>query len=89
MKIESIIKRKAGSTVTLGAETYRFNDANEHICEVDNETHAELLLSIPSGFRLAPGEPEPTEGDEVVKPARGRKKKAEASEPEPTEGDED
>ena len=51
MFIESLIKRKAGTTVTLGDNTYRFNAENNHTCEVTNENHAIHLLAITNGFQ--------------------------------------
>lgn len=74
MKIESIIKRQQGSSVTLGNATYRWNAGNGHICEVEDASHAERLLAIKEGFRLVEegGNPAP----EANKTAGGRKKKA-------------
>lgn len=46
MKIEILIRRKAGSTVVLDGETYLWNDANGHVCEVKNAEHAKRLLSF-------------------------------------------
>lgn len=55
MKIESIIRRKTGSTVTLGKKTYRFaaGEDGRHICEVEDEAHIDRLLSIKEAFREA------------------------------------
>lgn len=53
MRIESIIKRATGSSVTLGDKTYRFVPSENHICEVEDKSHAERLLSIKEGFREA------------------------------------
>ena len=53
MKIESIIKRSKGTTVELDGETYQFNSDNNHITEVTEPSHIELLLSITEGFRIA------------------------------------
>ena len=55
MQIESIIKRKNGTTVTLGTTTYFFHSpkADEpHVATVDNDDHAQHLLSIKEGFRI-------------------------------------
>ena len=78
MKIESIIKRQQGSTVTLGDQTYRWNAGNGHVCEVEDPAHADRLLAVKEGFRVAEegGDPAP----EATKPAGGRKKKAAATE---------
>jgi len=51
MKIESIIRRKAGSSQTIGGITYHWNDQNGHVCEVDDPEHADILLSHPEGWR--------------------------------------
>ena len=51
MFIESLIKRKNGSSVTLGDNTYRFNAENNHICEVNDDSHIDRLLSITNGFK--------------------------------------
>lgn len=52
MKIESIIRRAAGSTVTLGSKTYRFlpDDSGRHVAEVEDEGHIDILLAN-SSFR--------------------------------------
>ena len=64
MKIESVIRRKAGSSQTIGGITYHWNDKNGHVCEVEDPEHAKILLSHPEGWRAvgADGEeskPEP------------------------------
>lgn len=46
MKIRLLIRRKDGSSVTLSGTTYRFNDENDHVAIVDDESHAEHLLNI-------------------------------------------
>lgn len=51
MKIQSIIRRKNGTTVDLGGTVYFFSPANDHVCDVENEAHAERFLSIKEGFR--------------------------------------
>ena len=77
-KIQSKIRRAAGSTVTLDNKTYVFNNANDHTAVVEEPLHIERLLSITEGFRLvgavADGEvvstPQPPAGDEPPKAAR-------------------
>lgn len=75
MKIESLIKRKNGTKVQLdepkreyhfAPESGNFNDP--HVCEVEEESHARILLRISGGYRLAEGE----KGlpDEDVNPSR-------------------
>lgn len=41
--VQSLIKRKAGSTVKLGDSVYVFNDANNHECEVKDKTHIAIF----------------------------------------------
>ena len=55
MKIESIIRRAAGTTVILGTQTYAFKAGEDgrHVCEVEDEAHIDRLLSIKEGFREA------------------------------------
>jgi hypothetical protein len=57
MKIESIIRRKAGSSQTIDGITYRWNQANGHVCEVENPEHAKILLSHPEGWRPVAAQP--------------------------------
>lgn len=54
MIIESIIKRKGGSVVTIGAATYHFKpDADDrHIAPVTDPDHLARFLQIPEGYRL-------------------------------------
>ena len=66
MQIESIIRRKAGTTVTLGGQEYRFlpNDLGAHVAEVEEPAHIQRFLSIAEGFRIyvegqAPAAPAP------------------------------
>jgi hypothetical protein len=75
MKIESLIKRKNGTKVQLDApkreyhfapENGNFNDP--HVCEVEEENHARILLRISGGYRLAEGETAPP--DEDITPPR-------------------
>lgn len=70
MKIESLIKRKNGTKVQLDApkreyhfapESGNFNDP--HVCEVEEESHARILLRISGGYRLAEGETAPPDED--------------------------
>lgn len=80
-KIQSKIRRAAGSTVTLDNETYVFNNANDHTAVVEDPLHIERLLSITEGFRLVgavadgevvstPQPKQPPAGDEPPKAAR-------------------
>jgi len=59
MKIESIIKRKKGTTVKLGDMTYFFNATEtepRHLCEVNIQAHIDRFLSIKDGYRVPEGE---------------------------------
>lgn len=58
MKIESIIKRKNGTTVQFGKSAYHFKPevpGGPHVAEVADEDHAEKLLTIADGYREASG----------------------------------
>lgn len=87
MRIRCIIRRAAGSSQTLDGITYHWNDANDHVCEVENVAHAQRLLDVPESWREEPGAvtvitpaAEGEAADEVVaetaKPRRGRPRKA-------------
>lgn len=59
MKIESIIRRKAGTRIQLEEQHYHFKPTEEderHCAEVGIEAHIERLLSITEGFRPADAE---------------------------------
>lgn len=63
MIIESIIKRKAGTTVKLGDITYFFNETEtepRHLAEVKDEAHIARFLSVKEGFREAEGKAKTT-----------------------------
>lgn len=62
MKIESVIRRKTGSSQTIGGITYHWNQANGHVCEVDNPEHAKILLSHPEGWRPVAAQPNSDSG---------------------------
>ncbi len=54
MLIESIIRRKNGTTVNLGADKYIFLPTPKdeaHVCEVKDEAHIKRLLNIREGFK--------------------------------------
>lgn len=51
------IRRKAGSSVMLGETTYRWNDANGHVCDNVEDAHAAVLLAVPEAFIEAPEAP--------------------------------
>lgn len=58
MQIESIIRRKNGTTVVLGETEYQFGPSDgPHIATVENEAHIERFLSIPEGFRVYGDQP--------------------------------
>lgn len=54
MKIRILIRRKAGSSFFIDGETYLWNDANDHVCEVSNAEHAKYLLSFPHYVQADP-----------------------------------
>ena len=51
--IECLIKRQNGSIIELGDSKYHFkaNGAGDHVCDVDNEGHAAILLAIDTAYR--------------------------------------
>lgn len=56
MKIESLIKRAKGTQIRLGKTDYDFQPEKEggpHVCEVKDQQHIALLLSIREGYRMA------------------------------------
>ncbi len=58
MLIESIIRRRKGTTVTLGDTSYHFGPTpvdERHIAPVDDQAHIAMLLAIKEGFRPADG----------------------------------
>lgn len=74
MKIESIIRRKAGTRIQLEEQHYHFKPTEEderHCAEVGIEAHVERLLSITEGFRPAdePATEAPKIKGSVVHPA--------------------
>ena len=63
MKIESLIKRKGGSVVEMDApsRTYHFapvsgKHEDQHVAEVEEQSHIRALLRIREGFRVLEGE---------------------------------
>lgn len=74
MKIESLIKRKGGSTVEMDApqRTYRFapesgNHADPHVAEVEEQSHVRALLRIREGYRVLSGEEFQEEAQQQLK----------------------
>ena len=63
MEIESIIKRKQGTTVTLGKNAYHFQPKDPsdpdspHVCDVDDPNDIQHLLNIPEGFCVLGAKP--------------------------------
>lgn len=71
MQIESIIRRKNGTRVTLDRTEYHFtpNEEGAHVADVENDAHIQRFLSVPEGFKIyrtakVEKQPEP----EVVSP---------------------
>lgn len=58
MKIQLLIRRKAGSTTEVGGVKYHFNDANNHTADVENEDHARFLLNLDPVYVPAPADAE-------------------------------
>ncbi len=85
MRIESIIRRQAGSSVTLGDKTYRFaaGDDGRHVCEVEDPTHVERLLSIKEAFREV--DPVPVEKIDGDTKAMKQPRKPKQADPDPVE----
>lgn len=54
MQIESIIRRKNGTRVTLGSTEYHFtpNAEGAHVADVENDAHIQRFLSVPEGFKI-------------------------------------
>lgn len=54
MKIESILKRKNGTKISLGGIDYHFkpDEKGRHVANVTDQAHLAKLLSIPEGYRL-------------------------------------
>lgn len=52
-KIECILKRPGGTTVTLNGRTYKFEPDKDgrHVCEVSNSDDAKRLLAIKEAYR--------------------------------------
>lgn len=70
MRIESILRRKGGTKVTLDGVEYHFKpdpDGRE-FADVTNEEHIGVFLSIREGYRLA-GSKTQAEPPPAVKPA--------------------
>jgi hypothetical protein len=57
MLIECLIRRKAGSTVEMDGNVYKFqpDESGAHVCYVAVPSHAKRLLDIPHGYRRADG----------------------------------
>lgn len=78
MKIRCIIRRKAGSSQTIDGVTYRWNDQNDHVCEVVHEAHAERLLAHPESWVIDGAPKMVEEGAQTAeKPTRGRRRRQE------------
>lgn len=76
MLIESIIRRKMGTSVGLGSVIYKFEpkplvtrgDTYAHVCSVNDQGHIDQLLSVVEGFRRYTGkvERDPMGEDELT-----------------------
>lgn len=64
MEIESIIRRKNGTKVHIdGKEYFFFSEVPDgpHVATVDNDAHAQRLLSITEGYRIYRSKPSKVE----------------------------
>ena len=54
MQIESIIRRKNGTRVTLDSTEYHFtpNAEGAHVADVENDAHIQRFLSVSEGFKI-------------------------------------
>jgi hypothetical protein len=52
LKIACLLKREAGTQVTLGEVEYNFqpNENDDHVAEVKDKAHIECFLNIPEGY---------------------------------------
>ncbi|EBQ8762737.1 hypothetical protein BKM35_22140 [Salmonella enterica] len=68
MKVESILKRKDGTKLSLGGTDYHFkpDDQGRHVAIVKNQAHLAKLLSIPEGYRLVLDDEEHQEAAPVL-----------------------
>jgi hypothetical protein len=78
MLVESIIRRKNGTTVKLDDSTYKFQPGKgepRHLCNVKNQVHLAKFLTITEGYRLANQEDEdeltPDPNDAELTPGKG------------------
>lgn len=71
MRIECILRRPGGTTIDIADKRIHFkpkdgSDDAPHVADVDDETVAKRLLSIPEGYRLAADDTSGFRTDEVV-----------------------
>ena len=54
MKIECLLRRPGGTTVTLDDTTYRFvpDDKGRDVAEITTPKHIDVLVAIPEGYRI-------------------------------------
>lgn len=77
MKIESLIRRQAGTHVTLDDNTYHFKPSEgdpRHTATVSKKAHIQRFLSIPEGFQpaeLSDQEDEESQGAPTGQPSVG------------------
>lgn len=60
MLIESLIRRKRGTEITMDGETYLFQpliEGGPHVADVRNKAHAQAFLAITEGFAIHDGKP--------------------------------
>jgi hypothetical protein len=69
VEIESIIRRKNGTKVQIDDKEYFFFSAvadGPHVATVDNDAHAQRLLSITEGYRIHRAAAKPPKADDSV-----------------------
>lgn len=59
--VESKIIRQGGTRAEVGGTKYHFQPFTDgaHVCEIENEEHADAFLGIREGYRLYRGEGQP------------------------------
>lgn len=75
MRVESLIRRKHGTQITLGSANkprhYHFQPEGEdprHLCEVKHSGDIATLLAIPEGYRLADLPPDEDDDEDDTPP---------------------
>lgn len=90
MNIVCLLKRAAGTQVTIGEQHYDFqpNDAGDHVCEVAEQAHIDRFLSIPEAYAEYNAQPVAEQPAPAAEPAPQAQAPAVNDEPEPEPQDE-